>query len=321
MNKILCVYNICGISKDNTEVYPYYLEKLLNQDFDGQIEFIVSACQPKERTIPHLKSLFPQASYLEISDRIPINVSFNHAVLKGIEKWGKFDAYAYVTCDSVMNTPYDIQNLFDIVKDNQNIGMVSARIDHDSCYSYGILLNGINHPQYDKIAEAMMFKDGQNYKMQPGQACAAHVNLYSSTIQEYYSKCCPDIFSGYSTESVFHTICSALKLDWIIGNVLIGHTPSLDCPSAGFRPEAEDRNSVPTYYQGFIDSNLNEIFGEEYKKLGGVLENCQGIIPPNIENYDNNGWIKNEQLKEYIKNNIYLSKEKFDYNQVNSEWF
>lgn len=320
MNKILCVYNCCGIAKDNTEVYPSYLEKLVAQDFDGQIEFIVSACQPKERTIPHLKSLFPEISYLDIKDRIPINVSFNHAVLKGIEKWGKFDAYCYITCDCIMQTPYDIQSLFDILKNDEHNGMISAKADIDNCFSYGILRNGINHPQYDKIAEEMMFKNSNFYKMKPGDACAAHCNLWSSKIQEYYGQCIPTCFSGYCSESTFQTICAALRLNWIIADVLVKHTPSLDCPSAGFRPEDNTRNSIPTYYQGFIDKDLSTIFGEEYKKLGGALETCQGIMPPDLSQYDKNGWIINDKLKEYIKNNLYLTKEKFNYDKINSEW-
>lgn len=318
MARILVTYNICGISKDNTDIYPSYLERIVSQKMDDECKIIVSACCPRERTIPTLMEKFPQCSYNVIHDRIPVNASFNHAVLEGVKKWGKFDAYVYVTCDSIFNNNGQMQDLFNMVKNNENYGMVSARIDRDSCYAYGLKL-GRGHWD-DAGAMSIMFAGGSDYIVPVGRACAAHVNIYSSRMFDFYGRCCPDVFSGYCTESVFTFVCGAIKQNWVISaKNLVSHTPSLDVPSAGFRPE---ERAEKTYYQGFKIENLEPIFNNEYAiSLGLGLEECQNIHVHREDQYDENGFCINDKLKDYIKENLYLPEHIFNYNEVKSDFY
>ena len=37
MSRILVVYNICGVKRDNTYHYPAFLQSIENQTFDGEV--------------------------------------------------------------------------------------------------------------------------------------------------------------------------------------------------------------------------------------------------------------------------------------------
>ena len=67
--KSLIVYNGCGIKRDNTEIYPRYIQRLIDQSYTDDVKLVVSFCKPRSRTIPYLKSLFPDLDYIQIDDK------------------------------------------------------------------------------------------------------------------------------------------------------------------------------------------------------------------------------------------------------------
>lgn len=321
--KSLIVFNACGIKKDNTNLYPKYLRSLVDQKFDSDVKIIFSSCQPKSNTIPFLKSLFPQIDYLEIFDPLPVNVTFNHAILRSIEKYGLFDNYTYYTSDSLLNEQNSMQKLFSAMENNSNYGMLSAQIDIDSCYAYGLKLGGGRFYIDDENARREMFSAGTDYIVPVGKACAAHVNIYSSKIFNFYGRCCPDIFAGYCTESIFSFINAALNLNWAISKeVLIHHDAGMDGPSSSTDPEHHKQKNPRTgsYDHAFAQKSLLYIFESELaRKLGLGYEECQNIVNHDPSQYENN-FCKNEFLKHYIKENLYLPKRIFDYSNINSQY-
>lgn len=316
MNKVLVVYNICGIQKDNTNIYPKYLSSLVNQVFDGQVKIVVSACLPRKHTIDVLKNKFPKLDYLVINDNLPVNITCNKAILESIKRYGVFDAYTYVACDAMMTTPFDLLNLFNSL--TNDVGIVSAQIDQDSCYAYGLKLGGGRHVIDDERARQEMFANKQDYIVPVGRACAAHVNMWSNKIQQYYGKCIPDIFKGYCTESVYSFVCAAIKTKWVISYTSkIAHSPSLDGPSCGQNPEGNRALKNCGYDHPFYGDTLLPIFMNDYaKSIGLGYEECQNIVNHDPSQFDENEFCKNELLKEYIKENLYLSKDKFDYDKI-----
>lgn len=321
--KSLIIYNACGIKKDNTLLYPKYLEKLINQKFDGDTKIVFCSCQPKSHSIPYLKKLFPAIDYIEVKDSLPVNITFNHAISKSVDRYGKFDTYTFFTSDSLLADSYSMQRLFNSIEENENYGMLSAQIDVDSCYAYGLKLGGSRHGIDDERARSEMFSNGTDYIVPVGRACAAHVNVYSSKIFDFYGRCCPDIFAGYCTESIFSFINSALKLDWAISkDVLIHHDAGMDGPSCSTDPESHKHKNPKTgsYDHAFAQKSLLHIFKNDIAiKLGLGYEECQQVVMHNKDQYKDNYCI-NESLKHYIKNNLYLSQSLFDYSNINSSY-
>ncbi len=318
--KSLIVYNGCGIKRDNTEIYPRYIQRLIDQSYTDDVKLVVSFCKPRSRTIPYLKSLFPDLDYIQIDDGIPVNVTFNNAILKSVEKYGKFDNYTFFTADTLLMQDNSMQTLFDSINNNSHYGMLSAQADIDSCYAYGLKLGGGRFAIDDENARKEMFKDGKDYIVPVGKACAAHVQVYSSKIFDFYGKCCPDIFAGYCTESTFTFVNAALKLNWAISkDVLTHHDAGMDGPSCATDPEKHKQENPATgaYDHAFAMPSLLEIFtNETARKLGLGYEECQEIVMHDPSQFENNVCI-NEELKYYIKDNLYLSKNKFDYDTIN----
>ncbi len=321
MDKILITYNICGIKRDNTEGYIEFLKAIDRQKFDGEKKVVVSACKPRPRTIPILKDRFPNFDYIQNDHDYPVNVTFNDAVLKSVGKHGKFNAYVYTACDALYTNENQIQGLFNLGKQD-DIGMVSAQIDQDSCYAYGLKLGGGRFFIDDEAARYEMFKDGKDYAVPPGRACGAHVNLYTDKLFDFYGRCCPDIFAGYCTESVFSFLSSALKLKWIVSkDFLINHFPGYDGPSLSTNPEGHKVLNPHTgsYDHPFRLKTLLPIFFNEYaKSIGLGYEECQNIVNHDPSQFDENYYCVNDKLKQYIKENLFLNKDLLDYNKIES---
>ena len=216
-----------------------------------------------------------------------------------------------------------MQTLFDAIEENQSYGMLSAQTDIDSCYAYGLKLGGGRFGIDDKRARIEMFKDEKDYIVPVGRACAAHTQVYSSKIFDFYGRCCPDIFAGYCTESIFSFVNAALKLNWAISkDVLTHHDAGMDGPSCSTDPEKHkiENPATGSYDHAFAMSSLLHIFtNEKAIKLGLGYEECQGIVMHDPSQYENNLCI-NEELKHYIKENLYLSKDKFDYDSINASY-
>lgn len=319
--KSLIVYNACGIKRDNTLLYPRYMDKLVNQRYKNDVKIVFSSCLPRAHTIPYLRERFPGIDFLEVKEPLPVNVTFNHAILKSVDKYGKFDNYTFFTSDSLLQNETGMQDLFDSIQGNEKCGMLSAQIDVDSCYAYGLKLGGGRFAIDDERARAEMFKYNSDYTVPVGRACAAHVNVYSSKIFNFYGRCCPDIFAGYCTESIFTFLNSALKLNWLISNkTLIHHDAGMDGPSSSTDPEGHKVNNPRSgsYDHAFRQKSLLHIFqNETAKKIGLGYEECQNISMHDPSQFKNNECI-NEHLKQYIRDNLFLSRGLFDYDNIDS---
>ena len=323
--RTLIVYNICGIKKDNTHLYPNFMQSIRNQypKFSGEIKTIVSGCRMKPHTMPKLKSLFPEFDYINTDENLTVNITFNNAILKAVEKYGYFDNYVYLAADALIRGDSVIEDMSNVMIENSNIGMYSAQIDKDNCYAYGLKLGGGRHIIDDERARYEMFKDGTDYIVPVGKACAAHLNMYSNDLFKFYGRCCPDIFASYCTESIFTFIVSAIKKHWVISkDHVIMHFASLDGPSCGFEPEKYkvDNPDTGAYDHPFIGETILPIFQNDYaKSIGLGYEECANIVMHDDSQFDENNFCINDELKEYIRDKIYLSKDMFDYDNIQCE--
>ena len=96
----------------------------------------------------------------------------------------------------------------------------------------------------------------------------------------------------------------------------------MDGPSCGTDPEAhklrKEFEVTGGYDHAFAMPSLLHIFtNEKARKLGLGYEECQEIVVHDPSQFKDNLCI-NEELKFYIKDNLYLSKDKFDYDSINA---
>jgi hypothetical protein len=336
MSRVLVVYNICGVKRDNTYQYPLFLQSIANQLFDGEIVVAVSACQPRENTIPYLKKQFPNFHYNVIDELYPVNVTFNKTVMDCVDRLGHFDGYFYQACDVSMTNNDIYQGLFSSIKSNPSTALLAAQIDIDSCYAYGLKLGGGRHGIDDERARLEMFKDGTDYTVPVGKACAAHLLLFTHDILEYYGKLLPDLFAAYCTESIFSFLCAAIQRNWRISkDYRIAHNAGMDTPSAGFRPEKRTPPPhdypIPQFARYHEKNGLAEgqtspdsllhIFQNEYaKSIGLGYEECENIVIHDPSQFDHNQFSTNSKLAPYIKEHAYVSKEILDYDAIESNF-
>jgi hypothetical protein len=271
-----------------------------------------------------------------MEDLYPVNITFNKTVLDCVDRFGPFDGYLYQACDVSMKTGCTYQGLFNCLQSRDSNGLIAAQIDRDSCYAYGLKLGGGRHGLDDERAREEMFRDGKDYTVPVGRACAAHLLLFSSSVLEYYGRLLPDLFAAYCTESIFSFMCAALKRNWIISkDHHIAHVAGMDTPSAGFRPE--ERESVPYDYpipqfaqyheknglaegQSSADSLLH-IFQNEYaRSIGLGYEECENIVMHDSSQFDHNQFCTNTELAPYIKEHAYVSKDILDYDMIESKF-
>lgn len=319
MKKLLIVYNTCGISgRENIEYYLESLESILNQDFDD-FEIVVSSCLNSKLTIDILKSTFKNKISINwIKEKVPVNVSFNKTVLDSIKRFGEFEGYLYI--DSGCNFNNDRQlfkKMYNLFKSGQ-YGMVSARTNTDT--GYNIWFNIGNHDN-DVESHDKFFNENGNFIIPLGKAVNLHVQIFSNSLVKAYGKPYTDIFAGQCSESVFSFKNAAIKEKWIVlADSKVEHNIGMDVASVGFLPFLwKQKTNRPTWDHPFIIPSIIDRINDGIK-YGLGYEELQSIVLHDKSKFDENGYSISDNLKNYIKENLFLKKEEFDYNDIDSEW-
>ena len=132
-NKLLVIYNTCGISgRENVSYYINALQSIVGQQFDG-FKVILSSClnsQPVKQTI--YDHLGDRIHYNFIDEQLPVNVTFNHSVLKGIENFGEFETYVYIDSGiHLCNDGLILQKMYDVFQETKG-DMISGVTTNDT---------------------------------------------------------------------------------------------------------------------------------------------------------------------------------------------
>ena len=106
LNKILVVYNTCGIKpNENSESYINSLNSILDQDTD-KFDVVMSSCLNNDYTRQEVKSFFGnRIKYNFINEVHPVNVTFNHSVDTVVKYNDEYMGYMYVDSGSYFS-PY-----------------------------------------------------------------------------------------------------------------------------------------------------------------------------------------------------------------------
>lgn len=307
MKRLLVVYNTCGIKPSSQQNLPYYFESInniLGQDLDG-IHVVLSGCAHQAHIAQQIKDTLQQKiSYNFIPEVLPVNVTFNDTVLQCIEAFGEFEGYMYVDSGIDFQRQHNVLNaLYSLMKSGP-YGMVAARADSDTGFSTWYKTSDLGQNLFD---EGPLIVD-------IGKAVNLHVQIFHNDLQSFYGRLIPDIFAGQCTESTFSFMCAALKMLWIVHPLVVHHHTAMDGPSMGFRPPPTSWEHAFGTTEKIVDIiNRGVPYGMGYEEL-------RQIAMHNPEKFDENLFATDVNLKHYIRDNLFLSREQFNYDAINREF-
>jgi hypothetical protein len=309
-DKMLIVFNTCGISRENTHAYVYHINKILEQATD-KMHVAISSCLngPLSRQI--VRNRFGSSvSYNNIDDKLPVSVTFNDTVEQCVNHFGEFDGYMFIDSGiDVSRDPTGLQKLQDLYKTGKYT-MIAARTDDDL---------GLDEWFGTDAKGDQLFENG-DFVVPVGRAVNLHVQVFSTEMVRHFGRPLPDIFAGQCMESTFSFLCAAFRKKWVVSNTMFTHRTGMDGPSSGFSPAAWLQAGRPRWDHMFMtDESILDIIGRGTQYGMGYEEN-QSIVNHDASKYDEDGFAVCPELKDYIRDNLYLTKEQFDYSTINREF-
>lgn len=326
--KLTVIFNTCGISgNENVDRYIFSIRSILNQKFDD-FRIVLSSCLNSNAAKDRLANEFKNTiSYSFIDDFLPVNITFNKSVQSSVVNLGKSDGYLYVDSGVDMSSDLEVLAKLHHLHKSGPYGMTASRVDLDGGYWqwFGENIPGWNpryHPTPDQDLECSqaMFKHG-NFTIPIAKTVNLHCQIFDHSIFESFdNRLMPDIFASHATEATFSFINSCLNKKFIIHrNARVSHLTDMDGGSSGFRPE---RAGVPGYLHTIRFSKkkiIDSVNSQEAKDSGFGYEEPRNILMHDSSKFDENGFSKNpEKLKKFLLEGFYLSKEEFDYKNINN---
>ena len=310
-NKMLVVYNTCGLKKDNTEWYIKCIGSILNQKFDG-FHVVLSSCLNSPQCIKQLIEAFGKTiSYSLHSQKNTVNITFNKAVKDCVKEFGEFETYLYVDSGcSFEEQDSFLEKLYQTYKSG-DYGMVASQSDTDEALQ-------VLDDKFVYQTNEIQIKN-EDYTIPIGKAINVHVNLYSNKIYKRYGALCPDVFAAFCSESVFNFVCASVEAKWVImKDRQVHHRPSIDGASAGF---SHNSTKFGNHWNNLLfERDATEFINDKDAfEIGLGYEECNNIMNHNPEAYDENGKAKYpKQLSEKVNQYFYLKPEELNYDSLES---
>jgi hypothetical protein len=303
-NKYLVVYNICEIGRRNCEWYIKCIDNLLKLDHK-KFHVAVSGCRVTEETKKELFNKFKdKISFCYTENFLSVNITFNLAVLKCVERFKEFTGYIYI--DSGVNTEenYNLLEEIDNRVQTERFSMISVQTDTDH-----------GHHWFKKDHEHNPYIKDKDFIVPVGRCCNLHVSYFSNDLLNAFGRLIPDIFNAYCTESVFSFLNASIQKQWvIIKDIILTHIKEKDGATLSYDhigPRQVPWNNL--YGCADMENIVNDPKAREvglgYEELGGVLLH-------NPELYTSEGHVKNDTLKKYIRENLFLKSNQLDYNHI-----
>ena len=315
-NKLIIVYNTCGISgRENVPLYVKNIYAVLNQKFDN-FKVVLSSCLNSRQVRHNLVDEFKNnISYNFIDSFIPVNISFNHTVMKAVEYFGPADGYLYVSSGiSLANDINIVQKLYDLHVSGP-YGITSARVDKDSGLVFWLLGGDIA----DESRQKEIFQNG-NFVVPVGKTVNSHCEIFDHSIFENFNRrVMPDIFASQASESIWSFITACLGKKIIIHKeAIVEHAIGSDGGSSGFRPEPTGqpgwKHTLP-----YAPRRIEDIISEpEARECGLGYEECQKILLHDVSKFDVDGNCLDPQRLKRFLTNFYLPEENFRYDLIDS---
>jgi len=308
-NKVLLVYNTCGIRQDNTEHYIKCINTFLEQDFEG-FRITLSSCKNSTECIKKLYSTFGnKISYCLTPELHTVNVTFNKACQESVKHFGEFESYMYVDSGCWFEDKDIIRKSYDCLKSGPN-GIVAVQVDSDEALN-------ILDPKFEHTTDKIQIT-GEDYIIPIGKSINQHVHLFSN---EIYKNCNykiePDVFAAHCSESVFNYIAAASSQRWVImADRQVRHHTSIDGASSGFSHSSHYHHNTWNNLLHGRDARVFINDAEAYE-VGVGYEECNSIMPHNPDAYDEDGFAKNpERLLDKVNQYFFLNEDELCYNNI-----
>lgn len=314
LNKLLVVYNTCGIS--GVEHIPYYVDSLrsiLCQNMPD-MKIAISACCPSAMWCLQSENTFHDfVSYNYIEENLPVSVTFNDTVDKCVKHFGEFEGYFYVDSGISFWDPggrWDaIKTMYDVFKSGPYAITAAMPSNDDGRQWWNI-----------------EYKVGEDYIFPIDRCTNMHCQIFSEEWRNQYRKILPDIFASHTMESVFSFMAAAIHRKFILTQkVHLLHSHSMDGASIGSRAVDADRiNASDMFESGALLFKTKKTMDQRYREgvdLGFGWESCKPFWPCRPELYDSEtGYAKDPKLKDFFRDEVYLKKHEFDYAQIKSRF-
>lgn len=277
----------------------------------------MSSCRNSPEMVGSLRLKYgDRISYNDISDTLPVNVTFNDSCNKARKEFGDFQGYCYVDSGIVFQTKDDLKNLWESHVAGPN-AMTAARTSTDS----GLWLwFGIGASAQDTSRDHEIF-DAGDFTIPVGKTVNLHVQIFSHELMEAYGYLIPDIYAGFCTESVFSFLCAAINKKFVFSKgVMVDHIHGMDQGSSGFSPLNWQQGGNKAYEHPFLVGSVVEI-AKQGHKFGFGYEECENIVMHDPDKFDENGFALDDRLKDFIKNNQFVGNMGlFDYDNISANW-
>ena len=326
---LLIVYNTCGLNGvDNSNSYIKNIKSILNQKFeDKKIVFSGNHIPPAI-----LKKVYDEfkndISYCLTNDRLAVNQTFNHSVLKSVDAYGDFDGYMYVASDvSFSDDLESLGRLNERLKNSEN-GIISPEIDKDNGYYWWF-----NFDESKNLWDVA--SRDKDFAVPLGATANLHCKIFSNKIFKEYGRPLPDIFVSYCTETIFSFLCAAVKQKFIITNDVLcyhgektGVHQGLDGQTLAFGA-AWDRlyTGCPRTISEIISDPEAIACGLGYEEWAppfiaqGKVDASKPHLMHDDKQFDKNGFSVDNRLRDYIKQNFFLQDSVLDYDNIEYRFF
>jgi hypothetical protein len=312
--KLLVIYNICGIKRNNIEMWVNHLTDILNQNYSNFI-VAVSGCIVAEEAksqLIELKNKYKNLVFNFTEEKLPVNITFNHTAQVCTNKFGIFDGYMYVASDVKFGNDQEVLKKMSTLHFNSNSGMTYAMVDND---------HGLDGWYKECWEELNTLLETDHFCINIGKTANMHVILFDKDIYiKYANKIVPNIFASHCTETTYTYLTAAINKKVTVHNktVMLKHIGFADSHSVGFMDEIGWNHKVA--WKHLFKSKIpveDRLLSNEAKNVGFGYVDFYGGFSHSSELYDDNENHKNpENLFKFLKDALYLSEDEFNYNQI-----
>lgn len=310
-NKILAVYNTCGISgQENTVFYIDAIKSVLEQKGfqEGDVRLVVSACMMSELCQMNLKNNFgDMISYNFIYESYPLTVTFNDTIDQCVKHFGAFDSYLY------LDSGISLNGISDELPSLRTLEYAYAQ--HKSGPYAMTAICPTNDDGHEWWGTTYFETPDENYIFPIGKATNLHCQFYSEEMRQAYNgRLHADIYANDTSESISTFFSGALKRNLMMiapAKLRVLHNQSMDGASIGWRGQNPD-GTVKLFQ---TEKSMDERFQEGYE-FGFGYEECKPRWLHDPNKFDENGHAKDDRLLDFMRRECFLKPDEFSYENI-----
>ena len=244
-----------------------------------------------------------------------VHITFNLAI-QYFKAMNNFTYFIFCSDDCMMINNKDLSTLLSVFQHSTDIGQVTALVNRDNAAKW--------YPKYSGFE-----KDSLPVYVSLGEAVNIHLSIYSKFFMEKYDYKYIDVLTAWATESVGTFLHAAIGTRWAhCKSVQLKHPKNVKPIQKGYSGYNTYKNfrSIESIFEGGVQLGLGFECWMNLPELHSTKENRKKMLKWdkykfchmfNKKVYSKTGECKNkEKLYNYIKENLFLPKNIFDYDEA-----